>query len=204
MTRNILFDLAGVLINLDLEKDTKALLQVGLPDFEGCLKRPEIVKPVLAYLNGLLSEEDFLPQIRPLCNADATDEEILWSMDAVLGDLPVERMHMLVELRKKYNVYLLSNLNERDWRYTLGLFKEAGYSEETLFDKAFVSYKMKLAKPDPHIYQEVIRATGIIPEETIYLDDSKENIESGKRLGFQTILVPMNETEKVFNFKKLL
>lgn len=204
MIKNLLFDLAGVLLNLDIEKDTKALLQIGLPDFEGCLKRPEIFKPVLAYLNGLLCEEYFLPQIRPFCNPSASDEEILWSMDAVLGDFPVSRMKMLVELRKKYKVYLLSNLNERDWKYTLNIIDKAGYSEEMLFEKAFISYKMQLAKPDHRIFEEVMKQTGIKAEETIYIDDTKENIEVGKELGFEIIHLPMNELEKVFDYKKML
>ena len=197
MIKNLLFDLAGVLFNLDIETDTKALHAVGLPDFDVCLKRPEIFRPVLAYLNGLLPEDEFLTQIRPCCNADATDEAILYSMNAVLGDLPVSRMAMLVELRKRYHVYLLSNLNERDWLHTQRVVAQAGYSIDQLFDQAFVSYQLHLAKPDPRIYEHVIAQTGLLPEETIYLDDMRENVESGLRMGFVAHLVPMNHLEDV-------
>ena len=82
---NYIFDLAGVIINLDIERDTKALNYIGLPDFEGCLKQPEIAVPTLAYLNGLMPEQEYCETIRPVCRKNVTDEEILWAMDDVLG-----------------------------------------------------------------------------------------------------------------------
>ena len=88
MIKNIIFDLAGVILNLDIERDTKALNQVGLPDFMGCLASPAIAEPMVAYLNGLKSEEDFCRELRPSCLPGITDEEMLWSMDAVLADIP--------------------------------------------------------------------------------------------------------------------
>lgn len=196
--RTILFDLAGVLFNLDLEADTRALHAVGLPDFDECLRRPEICRPALDYLNGLMPEAEFLPLIRPYCTPGATDEQILWAMDAVLSDFPVSRMAMLTELRRHYRVILLSNLNERDWRLTLRLIEAAGYTPEQLFDRTFISYQMNLAKPSPLIYQEVIRLTGIRPEETLYLDDTPSNIEAARRLGFRAELIPMNRLEDLW------
>ena len=86
--KNYIFDLAGVIINLDIERDTKALNYIGLPDFEGCLKQPEISVPTLAYLNGLMLEQEYCDTIRPVCRQDVTDEEILWAMDDVLDTIP--------------------------------------------------------------------------------------------------------------------
>ena len=197
--KSIIFDLAGVLLNLDLEKDTQALLAVGLPDFDECLRRPEIAQPALKYLNGLIDEKEFLPQIRPYCRPDVTDPEIIESMNAVLADLPKSRMELLVSLRQHYKVYLLSNLNESDWQYTQALIQEAGYQVDQLFDRTFISYQMHMAKPDPRIFEEVIRATGIQPAETLYLDDTRENIESGRKMGFQAHLVPMNQLESILD-----
>lgn len=194
-----LFDLAGVLLNLDIEQDTYALNQVGLPTFDQCLARPEICGPALDYLNGLTTEAEFLPQIRPYCRPDASDEEILWSMNAVLADIPLTRLEMLKTLRQQgHKVYLLSNLNATDWCYTQGLIQKAGYRTEELFDATFISYQMRLAKPDPRIYEEVIKATGLTPADTLYLDDTASNIDMGQQLGFNTVLVPMNRLETVF------
>ncbi len=203
MIRNIIFDLAGVLLNLNLERDTEALLSVGLPDFEGCIAHPEIVGPISLYLNGLTDKPTFLQDIRPYCRQDATDDEILDSMDAVLDDFPESRLKALVELRKHYKIYLLSNLYDTAWNHTLSQIHEEGYTVEQCFDQTFISYQMQLAKPDARIYEEVFRSTGIIPEETLYFDDTRDNIESAKRLGLQTCLVPMNEIETCREYQQL-
>lgn len=197
MIKNIIFDLAGVIINLNLERDTAALNSVGLPDFAGCIANPDIAAPMLAYLNGLSSAKEFLHDIRPFCNAEATDADILWSMDAVLDDIPASRLQKLVDLRKQYRVFLLSNLYEVAWTLTLKEFERNGFTPSQCFDKVFLSYEMHLAKPDPEIYKRVVAETGINPDETAYYDDSRDNIESARALGFHSILVPMNCLESV-------
>ena len=204
MIRNIIFDLAGVLLNLNLERDTEALLSVGLPDFEGCIADRKIHGPISRYLYGLSDKAEFLKEIRPFCFPEATDEEILASMDAVLDDIPPSRLAALVELRKYYMVYLLSNLYDTAWDYTQELIQKGGYSVEQCFDKAFISYQLQLAKPNPLIYQKVFEATGIQPEETIYFDDSQDNIEAAKRLGVVSCLVPMNGIETCKEYQQLL
>ena len=204
MIRNIIFDLAGVLLNLNLERDTEALLSVGLPDFEGCIASREIHGPISRYLYGLSDKAEFLKAIRPFCFPEATDEEILASMDAVLDDIPSSRLAALVELRKHYKVYLLSNLYDTAWDLTQQLIRNEGYTIEQCFDEAFISYKMHVAKPNPLIYQKVFEATGIQPEETMYFDDSRDNIEAARKLGIVSCLVPMNEIETCKEYQQLI
>lgn len=196
MIKNIIFDLAGVVLNLNLERDTEALMSVGLPDFEQCMMRPEIVKPALAYLNGMCTEEEFLKGIRGACSPDATDEQILAAMDAVLDDIPASRLAMIAELKKHYRVFLLSNIYEKAWLHAVREIERQGYKVEDCFERTFLSYEMALAKPDPRIYQAVVDATGIVPEETTYYDDSRENIEAARKMGFDAVLVEMNMLER--------
>ena len=192
---NYIFDLAGVIINLDIERDTKALNFIGLPDFEGCLKQAEISVPTLAYLNGLMPEQEYCDTIRPVCRKGVTDEEILWAMDDVLDVIPASRIDMLMELRKEHKVYLLSNIYDRGWQIATEAFRKHGVEPEECFDQLFLSHEMQLAKPDPRIFQAVIDATGLKPEDTLFFDDSRSNIATAKALGFQAHLVPMNEIE---------
>jgi putative hydrolase of the HAD superfamily len=200
---NYIFDLAGVIINLDIERDTKALNYIGLPDFEGCLKRPEIAVPTLAYLNGLMPEKEYCETIRPVCRQDVTNEEILWAMDDVLDIIPESRIDMLMELRKEHKVYLLSNIYDRGWQIATEAFRKHGVEPEDCFDKLFLSHEMQLAKPDPRIFQAVIDATGISAEETLFFDDSRSNIATAKAMGFQAHLAPMNKLEDVFATEKI-
>ena len=192
MIKNIIFDLAGVVLNLNLERDMKALSDAGLPDFKGCVENPQIAGAMMPYLNGLCSETEFLDNIRPFCKPDANNAEILWAMDAVLDDIPRSRLSKIVELKSRYKVYLLSNIYDKAWQHALRMFEVAGYKTEECFDELFLSYEMSLAKPDPKIYLAVFNATGTKPEETVYFDDSKDNIEMGKKLGMDSRLVKMN------------
>lgn len=196
MIKNIIFDLAGVVLNLDLERDTEALRSIGLPDFDECLRRPEIFQPMLKYLNGLSDAENFLDEMHEVCSPEATGQQILDAMDAVLADVPKQRLERIIELRKHYRVFLLSNIYETAWQYAVNEIERQGYSVADCFDEVFLSYEMRLAKPDPQIFHSVVEATGILPEETLYFDDSRGNIEAGNRLGFVSHLVEMNQLEK--------
>ena len=148
MIKNIIFDLAGVILNLDIERDTKALNQVGLPDFMGCLASPAIAEPMVAYLNGLKSEEDFCRELRPSCLPGITDEEMLWSMDAVLADIPASRLQMLARLKQEYNIYLLSNIYDKAWKHAVKEVEQNGFSLDQCFDGLFLSHEMLMPFPN--------------------------------------------------------
>lgn len=199
--RNIVLDLAGVVLNLDLDRDTEALNGVGLPDFEGCLKDEAIATPMLAYLNGLMPSNTFCKAMHQLCRSGVTDDEILYAMDAVLDIVPRERIDLLVSLRKKYRVFLLSNIYETAWQHAVNEIEKHGVTLDDCFERIFLSYKMNLAKPDLRIFLKMIEETGIKPEETIYFDDSRSNVQAGREIGFVSHLVPMNELDEML--KKL-
>lgn len=199
MIKNIIFDLAGVLLNLDIERDTEALAHIGLPDFVSCLSDPRIAVPMTAYLNGLKGKDDFCRDLRPCCRQGVTDGEMLWAMDAVLADIPSPRIELLISLRKKYKVFLLSNIYDSAWEHSLKEITGKGFHVSQCFDRLFLSHEMGLAKPDPKIFQAVIEDTGINPCETLYLDDTRANVETGCTLGFQSILVPINGLEQILS-----
>lgn len=194
--KNIVLDLAGVVLNLDLDRDTASLNGIGLPDFEGCVKDKAIATPMLAYLNGLMEADVFCDAIRPLCRDGVTNDEILYAMDAVLDVVPRERIDLIITLRRKYKVYLLSNIYESAWRYAVSEIEKHGVTISDCFDQVFLSYEMQLAKPDPRIFLQMVEETGIIPAETIYFDDSRSNIKTGNELGFISRLVPINGLEE--------
>ena len=193
--KNIILDLAGVVMNLNLERDTEALAAAGLPDYMTCLRNAPLKKVLDAYLNGMITAEEFIPQIRPFCKSEATREEIHWAMDAVLDEVPVSRLELIAGLKQRYRVYLLSNIYDSAWQHATREVEKHGYRWSDCFDRLFLSYEMKLAKPDPQIFEEVFRVTGIVPQETIYFDDTRENIEVGRSLGLHACLVPMNHLE---------
>lgn len=195
MIKNILLDFAGVIMNLNMKRDTESLLAAGLPDWKGCMENIPLRNVLLSYLNGLMTWEDFLPAIKPFCKADVTDKEIFDAMHDVLDDVPASRVEWILSLRKNYKVYLLSNISEDSWAICKERFEASGHTLEECFDNVFLSYEMQLAKPDERIYKAVEEVTGLVPIETLYYDDSAENIEAGHRLGYRCVQVIMNNLE---------
>lgn len=195
--KNIIFDLGGVIVNYDIEADTRALHAAGLPTYSECCDHPEISKIMNDFLNGLTPWEEYKVQIQPYCIPNISDEVLLAAMDDVMGEIPLSRLEQIIELRKSHRVYLLSNICEYTWKRTVVKLQQLGYAPDDLFDQVFLSYEMQLAKPDTSIYQAVIEATGIVPEETLFIEDTQANLDAAKTLGIQGIKVAMNRLEDI-------
>ena len=99
-----------------------------------------------------------------------------------------EKFETLLFYRRDYRMLLLSNTNPIGMAYCRKLFKDKGYDVKELFEKLYLSYRMRLAKPDKAIFIKMIEDSGIVPGETLYIDDSPANIEAGRALGFHTVL----------------
>lgn len=197
MIRNLIFDLGGVLLNYDIEADTRALAEAGLPEYARWPEFPELGETANSYLNGLMTDEDFCARIDPFCAPGTSDETKFHSMQAVLADIPKARLEALVKLRERYRVYLLSNINHLSWEYSLGRFEEAGISPDECFDRLFLSYEMGMAKPDPQIYRTVLEETGSEAGETMFFDDNSDNVAAAAAVGIKACKVPMNSPEEI-------
>ena len=197
MIRNLIFDLGGVILNYDVEADTRALAQAGLPEYSSWDRYPELGKVANLYLNGLISDAEFCTRIDPFCAAGTTDSMKLYSMQAVLADIPRERLEAIRALRGRYRIFLLSNINHLSWEYALEQFAKAGIDPSDCFDRLFLSYELGIAKPDWRIFHHVLETTGSLAEETLFLDDSSDNIRAAQELGIQTYKVPMNSPEGI-------
>ena len=97
-------------------------------------------------------------------------------------------------IRERYVVYLLSNTNDIHWRWSCEhAFRYRAFRAEDFFEKIFLSYEMKLSKPDVAIYRKVLDETGINPEETLFIDDSAANCRAAETLGISTYTPKVGE-----------
>lgn len=197
MIRNLIFDLGGVILNYDVEADTKALAKAGLPEYSRWEEFPELGEIANLYLNGLISDEEFCVRIDPFCAEGTSDSVKFNSMQAVLADIPRERLEAIIALRGRYRIFLLSNINHQSWEYALSQFGKAGIAPEECFDGIFLSYELGLAKPGAEVFKHVLEVTGSSPSETLFLDDSSDNIRAAQELGIETCKVPMNSPEEI-------
>lgn len=195
----IVFDFGNVIINIDVPLTTKAFAQLTGKKEAVVEQRLLDFQIFKRYESGLFSDDEFRETMRQTLGYPLNDHEIDTAWNALLLDIPKDRIELLQELRYQYPLYLLSNTsNIHIVESTNILRREHGVdSLDELFNEVFLSYEMKLWKPDKAIYQAVLDKTGFQAHEILFLDDNVKNIESAKEMGIQTILVepPKSITE---------
>ena len=194
--KNIIFDLGGVILNIDYQLASKAFHDLGVKDFDELYSQAHQNKLFDLFEKGQISAADFRNEIRRYCNINLEDAIIDKAWNAMLLDLPVERLKLLVSLKKTHRTFLLSNTNEihihavNDYlQKTYGTTDLSGY-----FEKMYLSYKVGMRKPDAEIFELILSENKLSLKETIFIDDSIQHIEGAKRLGIQTHWLQKNET----------
>jgi putative hydrolase of the HAD superfamily len=186
--RNIVFDLGGVLITLDREKAVRRFKEAGLENAEKLLD-PYHQKGIFLELEeGKLSQEEFYEALRKEAGKYISNEAIDSGWFGFLKEVPEYKLDMLEDLKAQgYRLYLLSNTNPIVMAWALSpVFSSKGKSLDQYFDKLYLSYQIGCTKPSPKIFEEVFKDSGIIPAETLFIDDGSANIEMGKKLGMKT------------------
>lgn len=185
--KNLLIDLGVVLIDLDRRRCLESFTKLGLPDVELALDFCHRQDFFYDYEKGLITSADFRNIIREKIGKPVADADIDAAWNSFLLNIPTSKLELLLELRKDYVVYLLSNTNEIHWKWICKhAFPYKTFRVEDYFEHIFLSYEMKMAKPDKEIFQKVLEDTGINPEETFFIDDSAENCRTAEALGIST------------------
>lgn len=194
MIRNILFDLGGVLIDLDPQRSIEAFKRLLSASGEASpvstldLLGAGESQLVEQYQTGAITSDDFFGSIQRLCRPGTSRQELVEAWRAMLLSLPERRLAKIRQLKAKgYHIYILSNINEDHVEWTLEHFRQWGITVGIDIDQVFFSNEIHIAKPDVRCYEYVIRTTGIQPTETIYIDDLQQNIAAGKEVGFVTL-----------------
>lgn len=200
-TKNIIFDLGGVLLDIDPERSIAAFHELGMAD---------LIKPggwgydhevFLRMEQGLLSEQEFRDGIRALLPGHASDAQIDQAWCAMLIHFPSEKIGLLKKLAPQYRLYLFSNTNSIHIRYFHELFlKEFGFPLTKLFVKDYYSSDIKFRKPDLKSFQYVLNDAALVPTETLFIDDLDKNTEGAALAGMNTVcLKPGMDLVKLLN-----
>lgn len=196
MIHTVVFDLGGVIINLDVPRcvgNFKRLMPeenihniLGIDDEgEGVVAVSAATKQLMHdYEYGNISTDEFLRTLQEYCFPDTTIEQIREAWLSMLDTLPQERLDYIASLRKKgYRTILLSNSNELHWDPIWEQYRLGSY-----FDAVFASHYLHMAKPNQKIFDHVVREAKIDSARTIYVDDLEKNRKAGERFaGWQTV-----------------
>lgn len=190
--KNIIFDLGDVILNIDVPLASGSFGKLsGRAQHEilTLFKEKELFR---LFETGLVDEEAFRNMIRELLEFPDWSEEIIdTAWNSLLLDIPPARIELIKALGKNYRLFLLSNTSSIHIREVNKILYAASGVEklDDLFEKVYLSYEMGMMKPDPAIYLRVMEESGLIAEETLFLDDNADNIAAAAKLGIDTILV---------------
>jgi len=197
--KNIIFDFGGVICNIDHKRVERKFKEFGIIDFERMYSHALQNNLFENLETGDISPAHFRNKIRELLDKNVSDSEIDDTWNAIISNIPEERIKLLVNIKKNYRIFLLSNSNIIHYQVYLKDFqKKYGYkSFDDIFEKAYFSFQIGMRKPNLNIYEHVLKNHNINPSETLFIDDSLQNINPAKQLGIKTYL--LKEKEEIIN-----
>ncbi len=186
--RNILFDLGGVILDLNIQATLQKFYELGFP--AALMEYPQSMRTDIffKYQTGKLDTIQFRDEIRKVAGVQMSDQAFDEAWNAMLVGIPGERIKLLKKLSKRYNLYMLSNTSALHVLVFEKMYQDAaGESMHQVFKKIYYSHEIGWHKPDHEAWEHVLRDANIKPEETLFLDDDIHNIKASQELGFQAI-----------------
>lgn len=183
--KNIIFDLGGVLVDLNEKRTIDCFGGAQISSFYTQKLSPAFVTLAHSFEKGEISADQFRNGVGNLFKLKISKAKFDRCWNAMIGDMPTHRIEMLLELKEKYRLFVLSNTNEIHVKH----FVELDFWEPKLFDEVYFSNEISMRKPDKNIFEYVLSMNNLSPDETFFVDDNPENIASASDLGISTHLV---------------
>ena len=216
MIKNIIFDLGGVLLDIDLPYCMRSIKALGvdlssLPEHTQTLssgKSSTDMQPAVLgegivangilhqYQVGTVSTPDFCNALLSLCHKGTTTQQVIDAWNTCCISIPEYRLNIIRQLKEEgYKIYMLSNTNDCHWQDIVSRCFGGQDVVDSLFDRTFLSQEMHQAKPNDDIYLSVLEAINATAHECIFIDDSTPNIKAARALGFETIHAEVSTTQ---------
>lgn len=193
--KNIVFDLGGVIAELDTQRPIDRFREIGVHDADKLLDPYEQKGLFLEFEQGKVDLPTFRQRLSEHAGKELSLDEIYYGWMGFILDVPQYKLDYILSLRKDYKIYILSNTNPVIMRWAKSpVFSMAGLPLTAYCDKIYASYEMGLTKPDKEIFEQMFRDSGMNPQETLFVDDSARNIEAGASFGMLTYQ-PRNEED---------
>jgi glucose-1-phosphatase len=201
--KSIIFDLGGVLINLDPERTRKSFIKLGTPHFDQLFTVYKATQLFDDLETGHADPETFIKTLQKETAKGTTEKDIIDAWNAMLLDFRVESLDFVNQLKDKYPTFLFSNTNIIHHQSFQQTIKETTPYEsvDALFHKAYYSHEIGMRKPVVDAYRYIITEKGLDAAQTLFIDDNKDNIQGAKDAGLQTVhLLPGERVEKVLSY----
>ena len=192
--KNIIFDLGGVILDINMQKALDGFAALGLTQSELRFDKGETADLMHRYQLGHFATDEFCRLVAAKCNPGTTPEQVALAWNSICIGIPERKLNAIKALKQRANVYLLSNTNDLHWQYCLDhWFNANGNRCEDFFDKVFLSQEMHLEKPHVEIFEQVIKTINAVRDaeasDTIFLDDNLDNVNAAKNCCIQAVQI---------------
>ncbi|MCD4732214.1 MAG: HAD family phosphatase [Bacteroidales bacterium] len=204
--KNIIFDFGGVIINISHQRVESAFKALGIANFEVLFNQATQSNLFQQFEKGEITAKQFRNNIRKLTHLDISDDKLDEAWNQIIGEYPPGRIDLLKHIKNNYRLFLLSNTNIIHFEFYIPKFEsEFGFSFQSLFEHTYWSFECGKRKPDQAPYNQLILENHLVPEETLFIDDSVQNIMAAKKAGLKTIHLTNNlDITKLFKDGKLI
>jgi len=200
--RHIIFDLGGVLLNIDYQLTEEAFVALGITNFSDIYSQLKQTYFFDELETGKISTSEFYNKLRESGSIDTPDHLLEQAWNAMLLDMPLRRLQVLQQLRIYHDLVLLSNTNEiHEAAFNKIIAGTHGYSLGAFFDRVYYSHRIGMRKPDVEVFEMILNENGFVAEHTLFIDDSPQHIEGAKKAGIQTIWLEKGMTIEEHIFK---
>lgn len=199
--KNLVLDFGGVIYTISHARHKKAFARLGVENF-GQLYSQAAQSPLFADFEcGRIDEEEFRSGLLEHLGHQFDAEKLDAAWNSILVGFEDQRIGLLKQLSNKYNLYLLSNTNIIHYRiYTQEFFDRYGFDFNSLFLRTYWSFKIGMRKPEPEIYKLVMRENELSALDTVFVDDTRQNIVGAQESGMPAFwLEPGRELQTLFD-----
>lgn len=193
--KNIIFDLGGVILNIDYQKTIEEFEKLGVSNFESIFSQKSQNEISDKFEKGEATEQEFYESIKEIAGVDFSFNLFKFAWNAMLLDLPQERIKLLKQLKNKYRLFLFSNTNETHYNEFITKVED---DFDSIFEYAYYSHKFGKRKPNASSFEQVLKDNDLQSGETLFIDDSIQHIEGAKSTGIKTVYFNNTSLFKIF------
>jgi len=192
--KNIIFDLGGVILNIDYNRTANAFKNIGVTNFDKVCSQAKQNKVFDDLETGKLSPPEFRDYLKKEQGL-LSDADIDNAWNAMLLDLPKKRVELLEKLKINYRIFLLSNTNKIHIKAFQQIVSTSykGSLFDTIFEQHYYSSEIGMRKPNADCFEFVLNSNNLEASETLFIDDSIQHIEGAKKIGLKTYYLKAGE-----------
>ena len=194
--KNIIFDLGGVILDINYQATIDAFVKMGIKDFSNLYSQKEQKQIFDDFEIGKITSNQFISSIQSLSQNSISKDKIITAWNAMLLEINTEKLDYLLSLKERFRIFLLSNTNEiHISKFEAGLVKKNELKKfYNCFEKVHYSSRLSLRKPNLDCFKKVLNINKLNASETIFIDDSKQHVEGALKCGIKGYLFPQNYT----------